>query len=707
MNLRDIAAADNGDDGQNLTEEEMAELQAAEAAEAATEPGGAPFRSLYSEWTDFFTTLWGSDPVTGFISVANGSSWTDTAFEWPEERRKMFRYIRQQSPSGDVYMSCAPMALGSTRRIEPNVEKVHTLWVDLDDDQVEDAVPRLLSLGGFVVNSGSDNHYHGYIHLSEPIEPLKAKLLNVKLKKLLGGDHKESLSTVLRVPGTRNHKHESAEVSLDETFWSALPVEPPDVIDVLGLDATKVEEVRDYDLTPVEVRRVPRAVQKILDLDGPAAKDAYTEGRSAAFSHLVLTALEHDLTPGQIATLVLDWDVAKAKYRTKSRILNEVQRILKKAHIEEILRPEAEGLPVYELDELADRGPTPFIIQNVVPEGGFTLITGESGSGKSFIAVDMAMSLAYGHTWAGYKTRQSKVLYVAMEGQNGVISRVKAWLKLKNVAHQRDRFKFLLTNFSFADDHMFDSLMTTIGQVQPNVIVVDTVAHAMSGLEENSATEMGAFISRVAEMERVCGSTTILIHHIAKNDPKNGSMKSRGSGALPAAANAAFNTKKLAKSSTISFSCMKQKDIEYTDTLNFELQSVEFNEVDSFGDPARDPAVAVFKEVSKGDVDETSNLEIAKAIYDTMIAPTTELPIPKTTLVKDKLLKRGGLYKKWGDMWDELVDWGVLVPAPGQENRQRGVAYTIAENHAEKWTAWLRSPMVNAVLSDDDDTDAG
>src|SRR5690625_1015502 len=70
----------------------------------------------------------------------------------------------------------------------------------------------------------------------------------------------------------------------------------------------------------------------------------------------------------------------------------------------------------------------PWIITDIVPAGGVVSLVGGSGVGKSFIAVDMACSIASGLEWHGYEVdNPGSVVYVAAEGGGGIDKRVLAW----------------------------------------------------------------------------------------------------------------------------------------------------------------------------------------------------------------------------------------------------------------------------------------
>lgn len=648
----------------------------------------------------FFRTLWGDTPSKVYLSLkepdrgdVKGRWVSNDGFNWPEDRHKICRYAKQNRDAYDVYMTPATFTRDAEGRKEEFALQVHTLWIDLDKNQVEGAREFLEDHGGFVVDSGTPGNYHGYIPLDEPTNPARAKALNGALKELLGGDHKESTSTVLRVPFTKNHKPGSGDVFVADPGPGGFPSQSIDTLDeILGGSTEDIEEVEDFDLTVEDVGRIPSVVQHILDLNSKEAGDAYEEGRSGAFYHLVTTAIDFGLTPGQIAGLLLTWDVALKKFRSKKRILSELQRVLKKYYVEIHEDAESGSSMVIDSTEIDDYPMAPFMIQNLLPEGGFSLLTGHSGTGKSFIAVDLAARVAYGMEYAGRKTKKGKVLYIAMEGQAGVVNRVRAWYRLNQITPQPDHFKMILRNFSFVDEKIFGRLLADIRNEQPRLILLDTVAHAMSGWEENSATEMSAFVSRVSEIESVCGATVLLIHHQAKSSGKGEGprIKSRGSGALPAAANAVMETDKQKGSANIRVEFSKQKDIEHPEPLQFRLESVDFQQVDEFGDVAPQPAVAVYEGAATDD--ETKLVMAVKEIYNNFLENKDRDPVSKTNFIEKIIKKTGSRYVKYSQAWDELVEWSILQEHP----RGQWTRCDLAPNHVSRYQAWVESPMMKA-----------
>jgi len=66
--------------------------------------------------------------------------------------------------------------------------------------------------------------------------------------------------------------------------------------------------------------------------------------------------------------------------------------------------------------ELLEQPPILWRVLHVIPERGLILLWGASGSGKTFIAFDIAASVVRGIPWAGRRTKHGSVVYIATEG---------------------------------------------------------------------------------------------------------------------------------------------------------------------------------------------------------------------------------------------------------------------------------------------------
>ena len=87
--------------------------------------------------------------------------------------------------------------------------------------------------------------------------------------------------------------------------------------------------------------------------------------------------------------------------------------------------------------------PPEWLIDGVMPKQALGMLFGPSGHGKSFLALDMALSVATGREWFSHRSAQGQVIYVVAEGGRGMVKRVKAWLHHRNVP-QADQAFFIL-----------------------------------------------------------------------------------------------------------------------------------------------------------------------------------------------------------------------------------------------------------------------
>jgi hypothetical protein len=81
---------------------------------------------------------------------------------------------------------------------------------------------------------------------------------------------------------------------------------------------------------------------------------------------------------------------------------------------------------------LAEPRPTDWLLRGYLEAETLACLFGESGTMKSFLALDMGLCIASGLPWHGRDVPLAgPVVYVAGEGFRGLSRRIKAWL----VAH--------------------------------------------------------------------------------------------------------------------------------------------------------------------------------------------------------------------------------------------------------------------------------
>jgi hypothetical protein len=229
-------------------------------------------------------------------------------------------------------------------------------------------------------------------------------------------------------------------------------------------------------------------------------------------------------------------------------------------------------------DSIQDE-PVKWLIEGVIPVGAFTALYGPPGSFKSFIALDIAEAIATGRTWMGNEVTESgAVLYIAGEGFGGVGARIKACKQ----HHQTEDgapiyvIRHQLNLRSSVED--FNALMIAIETLVMEtgmdfkLIVVDTLARAFGGGDENSASDMMQFVVTCGHIQKIVqGAALMILHHSGKDSAKG----MRGSSALLGAVDTELELIRFEDSMKGIIRTAKQKDGEDGTRTGFEMVKVE------------------------------------------------------------------------------------------------------------------------------------
>jgi hypothetical protein len=206
-----------------------------------------------------------------------------------------------------------------------------------------------------------------------------------------------------------------------------------------------------------------------------------------------------------------------------------------------------------------------WLLRGLVPDDSFGVLFGPSGGFKTFLAVDLALSVATGVPWNGHEvTRAGTVVYIAAEGRSGLLRRVEAWEQARTAGNPVDRMQFLIEPVNFRDAKQVHELKLNIGTLdeQPRLLVIDTLARSMVGGDENSSRDIGEFIDAVSA---VPADVRLVIHHTGHNGGHE-----RGSSALQGAAD--FRVRVERSEQLVEVSCVKLKDADEWAPITLRLE---------------------------------------------------------------------------------------------------------------------------------------
>ncbi len=227
--------------------------------------------------------------------------------------------------------------------------------------------------------------------------------------------------------------------------------------------------------------------------------------------------------------------------------LREIPRAVRSAR-EKFSQPE-EPPVLHWHGEVAPCESRPQLVQDLIPEVGCGLISGQWGTYKTFTAFDLSHSIMSGEPFVGFDViRRGGVLFIALEGQNEVAIRLQgvidekgklapapfAWTETCPPLVQVDALATLCKLAAQAA-----AQLKTDFDLPLSLIVIDTVVAAACYTQEgaDNDTATGQVIMRtLAQLARNAGCFVFAVDHFGKD----ASVGTRGTSAKEGAADVVF-----------------------------------------------------------------------------------------------------------------------------------------------------------------------
>lgn len=244
--------------------------------------------------------------------------------------------------------------------------------------------------------------------------------------------------------------------------------------------------------------------------------------------------------------------------------------------------PDGETLPFVVFADIKPALDVGDFVEGLLTSSSLAVVFGEPGSGKTFWVLDLCLHVAAGIPWQGREVEHGIVVYWALEGGAGIRNRIAA---ARQELGLPDDTALVLVQQP-VDLCRTDSdrvrIINTIGAVAAKLglpvrlLVIDTLARAMAGGNENSPEDMGALIANCDNIRHETGACVLLIHHCGKDTTRGG----RGHSSLHGADDTEIEVIK-ADDGSMTATVLRQRDLDSGDRFAFRLRSV------ALGDNAR------------------------------------------------------------------------------------------------------------------------
>ena len=166
-----------------------------------------------------------------------------------------------------------------------------------------------------------------------------------------------------------------------------------------------------------------------------------------------------------------------------------------------------------------------WLISPYVPEGQLTLLVGDPGVGKTWIAVSIAASVTTGHLPFGADRRAPcTVIYLANEDPPGIL---RHRFDLHGGDPERIWFETAEKSISLSDIAAIEDAAT---KREASLIVVDTITtHFGAGADFHKASEVAAILNPIVAMAQRTGVAVIGLMHLSKASQAQSLYRVQGS----------------------------------------------------------------------------------------------------------------------------------------------------------------------------------
>lgn len=232
----------------------------------------------------------------------------------------------------------------------------------------------------------------------------------------------------------------------------------------------------------------------------------------------------------------------------------------------------AASVPLLTLDQLREQSKaTDWLVKHIVPAESVGLLYGASGTFKSFIGIDLALSVAHGLQWLGRKTRKGPVIIIAAEGGSGLWKRIVAWHRERRLQWKDAPVYVVPISVDLGQDAVLVREAAAALGVTPVLVLVDTLSQTFSG-EENSAQEVAIYLREIGLQFRACWQCSVMVVH---HTGHNATERPRGSSALRANVDFMFGVFRDEKEMLATMECAKQKDGDMLEPTSFAMKVIE------------------------------------------------------------------------------------------------------------------------------------
>ena len=457
------------------------------------------------------------------VAAKHRGRWSDYVTDSIDDA---IRWLRERPRGSDLYW--CPTKFNRRRRVKEAAAGTRFLWADLDNLDPDDLDP-----SPSILWQSSPGRYQCLWKLDKELPPDQAERLNRNLTYHVGADKSGwDLTQVLRVPGTRNYKYPGAPrgklLHNDEKVISSdlgLP-EPEES----WLTGRSWREALSRNLT-----KIPPKTRRLL-----TAPTATKGKRSDVLWRLVHELTAADVDPEDIEILLRGsvWNKYRGRRDELKRLRLEIaaaleNRIKRMEVDEDPLAKSSRAREVVRLPHSVLRaqvaGSHAWMVKDWWTRGSRGMIAGEPKSFKSFLAQDLALSVASGKPFLDRfpVLTPGPVLMIQAENAEWIINDRAEKIELSKGLTGRVEFPHVEFPPELPIEYINNQVLNLldpvdrelieehIAEVKPVLTILDPLYLLFSG-DVNSAQELNPVLTWLMDVNVRHKTSIIIVHHMGK-----------------------------------------------------------------------------------------------------------------------------------------------------------------------------------------------
>lgn len=175
-----------------------------------------------------------------------------------------------------------------------------------------------------------------------------------------------------------------------------------------------------------------------------------------------------------------------------------------------------------------------WVVDNLLTEGGMSVMAGPPKSGKSTLMRQLVLAVSRGGEFLGRKVKAGKVIYLALEEQEGVL---KDQYKTSGLTENDNMI--IHTGGVQTEDPILD-LRSAILDFEPSIVVIDTLFLLMQIESINDYRQVNEAMAKFRNLARETNTHIITVHHTKKDGESTGANRILGSSAIHGAVDSAL-----------------------------------------------------------------------------------------------------------------------------------------------------------------------